>query len=234
MKTFYHLLINTTIAGVINFTVWFAITFFVFLQTNSVFATGMISGIYLVLTAATGIWFGSIVDHQKKKTAMLLSSIGSLILYAICFVVYITAPANTFKDVASPTLWIFTILLMVGIVIGNIRNIALPTTVTFLVPEKIHDKANGLVGTAFGISFLITSALSGFLVGRSGMYEVLLLSIVGTVVLIAHLLIVKVNEKGIAHLEMHPKRLILKEHGKLLKVFLDLPRSLYLTLSIIY
>ena len=67
MRAFYHLLVNTTVAGIINFTVWFAITFYVFLQTRSVFATGMISGIYLVFTAASSIWFGSIVDHNKKK-----------------------------------------------------------------------------------------------------------------------------------------------------------------------
>ena len=201
MRAFYHLLANTTVAGVINFTVWFAITFFIFLQTKSVFATGMIAGLYLVLTAATGIWFGSIVDHQKKKTAMLLSSAGSLILYVICFLIYIYNPLSAFQNVASPTLWVFVVLLMVGIVIGNIRNIALPTTVTFLVPEKIHDKANGLIGTAFGISFLITSAISGILVGRSGMYEVLLLATIGTAILIAHLFFVKVNEKGIVHVE---------------------------------
>lgn len=217
MRTFYHLLANTTVAGVINFTVWFAITFFVFLQTRSVFATGMISGIYLVLTAATGIWFGSIVDHQKKKTAMILSSIGSLVLYVICFVVYVSAPENAFNDVANPTLWIFVLLLMIGIIIGNIRNIAIPTTVTFLVPEKIHDKANGLVGTAFGISFLITSVISGYLVGRSGMYDVLLLSIVGTAILIAHLLFVKVSEKGIAHLENEPKKIDLKGTWKVVQ-----------------
>ena len=78
MKTFYHLLVNTLTASVINFTVWSAITFFVFLETRSVFATGMIAGIYLVLTAVSGFWFGSFVDRYKKKDVMLLSSICSL------------------------------------------------------------------------------------------------------------------------------------------------------------
>lgn len=199
MKTFYHLLANTSVAGVINFTVWFAITFYTYLQTKSVFATGVISGVYLILTAVTSIWFGSIVDHQKKKTAMLLSSIGSLILYMVSFLIYSSAPQGAFADITHPILWIFIVLLMVGIVIGNIRNIALPVTVTFLVSEKERDKANGLVGSAFGISFLITSVISGFLVGRSGMYEVLLLAIVGTIVLIGHLWFVPVSEKGIVH-----------------------------------
>ena len=50
-----------------NFTVWFAITFWVYLETRSVFATGMVAGIFLVATALSGIWFGSLVDHHRKK-----------------------------------------------------------------------------------------------------------------------------------------------------------------------
>ena len=57
MKTFYHLLVNTAIASVTNYTVWFAITFFVYLETKSVFATGTISGIYLTWTMLSGFWF---------------------------------------------------------------------------------------------------------------------------------------------------------------------------------
>ncbi|HEX8629874.1 MAG TPA: MFS transporter, partial [Catenuloplanes sp.] len=75
---FYQLLINTLLVSVINFTVWFAITFYVYLQTRSVFATGVIAGIFLVLTATTGIWFGSLVDHHAKKTMMQVSALLSV------------------------------------------------------------------------------------------------------------------------------------------------------------
>ena len=210
MRTFYHLLANSTLASIINFTVWFAITFYVYLQTKSVFATGTISGIYLVLTALTGIWFGSIVDHQKKKDAMLASSVASLILYVISFIVYISVPHGSFKDVANPFLWLFILVLMVGVIVGNIRTIALPTVVSFLVPENIHDKANGLVGTASGMGFLVTSVISGFLVGRSGMYEILLLAIGVTIAVIVHLLVITVSEQGIVHLKDKPKKVDLR------------------------
>ena len=50
MRPFHHLLINNLVANITNFTVWFAITFWIFLETRSMFATGMIAGIYLVLT----------------------------------------------------------------------------------------------------------------------------------------------------------------------------------------
>ena len=73
---------NVLLVSVINFTVWFAITFFVYLETRSVFATGMIAGIFLVATMLTGIWFGSLVDHHSKKAVMQGSALASLVLYA--------------------------------------------------------------------------------------------------------------------------------------------------------
>ena len=60
-------------------------------------------------------------------------------------------PAETWKDPTSVTLWIFVLLLLFGVIAGNIRSIAVPTLVTILIPEDDRAKANGLTGTAFGI-----------------------------------------------------------------------------------
>lgn len=215
MKIFYHILANTLISSIVNFTLWFAITFFVYLQTRSVFATAIISGIYLVLTAGSGFWFGSIVDHHKKKHAMLLSSFTSLIFYAVCFGIYITAAPDTFKDPSNPVLWIFVLLLMIGVMVGNIRTIALPTVVTILFPPDKRDKANGLSGTAFGVSFLITSVISGFLVAHSGMYLALLLGMVVTVAVIIHLWIIDVPEKGVVHVTPDAAEQVESKKGKI-------------------
>ncbi|ALG14896.1 multidrug transporter [Kibdelosporangium phytohabitans] len=172
-----RLLVNTILVSVTNYTVFFAITFYVYLETKSVFATGVLSGLFLLLTSATGIWFGSLVDHHDKKTIMLLSGIGSLVFYVVSFAVYLSAPAGTFKDPASPWLWGLILLLMIGVIIGNIRTIALPTMVTALIEEGSRDKANGLVGTTTGISFLVTSVISGVLVAQGGMTYVLIVAL---------------------------------------------------------
>ena len=161
MQSFHHLLANNLVANITNFTVWFALTFWTFLETQSVFATGMIAGIYLVLTAALGIWFGSLVDHHGKRNMMLVSSLASLILYAIALGGYLLDPAIRGAEVRSPTLWLFILVSMLAVIVGNIRMIALPTLVTLLVPEDRRDKANGLVGMVSGIGFLTTSAISG-------------------------------------------------------------------------
>lgn len=210
VKTFYQTLANNVIISTVNFTVWFAIIFYVFLQTRSVFATSILSGIYLVTTAVCGFWFGSLVDHHKKKTVMLWSSIVSLVMYIISFVIYITAAENAFKYITSFTLWTFVSLILFGVIAGNIRNIAMPTLVTLLIPEDRRDKANGLVGTASGVSFLVVSVISGFLVGKAGMYWVLILAIGFTILGIIHLLFMDISEKKIEHLEHENKSIDIK------------------------
>lgn len=191
-RTFRHLLVDTLFVSVTHFTVWFAITFYVYLQTRSVFATGVIAGLFLVLTSLSGIWFGSIVDHHPKRLVMIASNVVAIGLYAAAFAVYLTTDARTFTDPASPVLWGFVLLLMCGVIAGNLRGIALSTTVTLLVPAEERDKANGLVGTVSGVSFLVTSVISGLLVGLSGMFHVLVLALVVMGGSIVHLLTVRV------------------------------------------
>jgi DHA3 family multidrug efflux protein-like MFS transporter len=206
MRNFYHLLINSVISSITNFTVWFAITFFSYLQTQSVLVTGLISGFYLVATAISGFWFGSLVDNHHKKNIMLLSSLVSLISFSVGLVIYLTAAPGSFTNQSSPTLWFLIMTLMVGIVVSGIRNIALPTIVTIIAPEPERDKANGLVGTASGISFLVTSVISGLLVGSSGMYWVLILSIIFSLLTIFDLWFIPIPENNIVHTAEHGQK----------------------------
>jgi DHA3 family multidrug efflux protein-like MFS transporter len=207
VKTFYHLLVNTGLASVTNFTVWFAITFYVYLETKSVFATGTIAGIYLTLAMASGFWFGSLVDHHRKKTVMMLSSAASLVAYLVSLAIYLTAPTDAFKDVSSVRLWAFIVLLLVGVIAGNVRSIALVTLITALIPEDGRAKANGLAGMVSGISFGVVSVISGVLVGHSGMYWVLILAAALSVLVMVHLLGVTVPERDVpAEKTAEPKR----------------------------
>jgi DHA3 family multidrug efflux protein-like MFS transporter len=197
-RTFYQLLVNTLLVSVINFTVWFAITFYVYLQTRSVFATGVVAGIFLVMTALTGIWFGSLVDHHRKKTVMQASSLVSFLLYTAAFAVYQVTPRESFTDPTNVALWTLIVLLMFGVIAGNIRTIALPTLVTVLIAEETRDRANGLVGTTSGVSFLVTSVISGVLVGVGGMFWVLILALAVLAVAMVHLSVVPVPERTTA------------------------------------
>ncbi|MBP9716450.1 MAG: MFS transporter [Candidatus Levybacteria bacterium] len=218
MKTFYKLLVVALIVTATNNFVWFALTFFAYLETKSVISTGFVGGIYLVATAISAFWFGSLVDHYKKKLVMLLSSFATLILFSIGFLISSLTPENLFTNVGSPILWIFALTLMAGVVSGNIYGIAIPTLVTVLVPEKIRDKANGLFGTVMGISFAITSVGSGFTLAFGGMTAVMAIAVILTITAIGLLMLIKIPEKTIAHVgEMKPKKIDIKGTFKVIR-----------------
>ena len=227
MQPFHHLLANNLVANITNFTVWFALTFWTFLETQSVFATGMIAGIYLVLTAMLGIWFGSLVDHHGKRNMMMVSSIASLTLYALALAGYMIDPDIRSAKVASVTLWLFILVSMFAVIVGNIRMIALPTLVTLLVPEDRRDKANGLVGMVSGIGFLTTSAISGFLVAWGGMVATLGFAVALSLIAITHLFFIRVDEPRDAETEDAPRRIDL---AGTLRVVLGIPGLLALIL----
>ncbi|GAB4144818.1 MAG: MFS transporter [Patescibacteria group bacterium] len=194
MKTFYHLLVNTGLSSVTNSTVWFALIYYVYLQTNSVFATSIISGIYLVLVAISGFWFGSLVDHHPKKQVMLGAGLVSILTFVSGLMIYLAFDKSVFTVVNSWQLWSMVIILMTGVISVNIRSIALPTLVTILVPEPDRDKANGLSGVVTGVSIIIVSAISGFLVAWGGMFYAICLAIALNIVTLLDLLSIDIEE----------------------------------------
>jgi DHA3 family multidrug efflux protein-like MFS transporter len=140
-----------------------------------------------VSVAGSGFFLGSLVDRYPKRRVMLASSAGSLALYALALGIYVATPAAAFADPSSVNLWAFISLALVGALAGNARGIALSTLVTVLVPEAGRDKANGLVGTANGVAFLVASILSGLAIGFLGVRGMLAGAIGLTLLVILHL-----------------------------------------------
>ena len=147
MKTFHQLVANTLVASVTNNFLWFALTFWVYLETQSVMATAIIGGGYMLLLAVSGMFFGTFVDRHRRKTSMLLSNALTLVAFLVAGAVYALAPAGSLQDLGHLAFWALVTLILAGAIAGNLRSVALATTVTLLVPEDERDKANGLVGT---------------------------------------------------------------------------------------
>lgn len=187
MGTFHAAVANSLAAFVTNTFVWFAVTFWVYLETRSVVATAVMAGVYTATVAVSGVFLGSLVDRYPKKTVMLLSSVGSLLLYGVAGAVYLASSPETLADPSNRVLWLFIVLTLFGAIAGNVRSIALSTLVTLLVPEEGRDKANGLVGTANGVAFLAASVFSGLAVGSLGMFWVLVVAVGLTLLVLGHL-----------------------------------------------
>jgi DHA3 family multidrug efflux protein-like MFS transporter len=203
MKTFYAVLANSLAAALTNTFVWFAVTFWVYLETKSVIATSVMAGVYLGTVALSGFFLGSIVDRYKKKTSMMISGILTLIFYCVALLIILVTPDEDFKRDDNINLWIFVVLTLFGAITGNIRSIALSTVVTILVPEETRDRANGMVGTANGVSFLVASIFSGLVIGFMGIFWMMALALGCTVIVLLHLMTIEIPEKGVIHTESH-------------------------------
>ncbi len=200
-QIFHRVLLNALIASVTNMFVWFALTFWVFVETKSILATSLVAGVFALVNAVSAPFFGAIVDHTKKQRVMLYSSLISLAAYLGGALVYFVAPEGTFTDPTAHELWILIPVLMVGSVVGNLRNIALFTTVTILYKPEDRAQANGLVGSMTGISFGLTSVLSGLAIGLYGMDFSILAALGATMLVILHLFSFTLPEEGIVHVE---------------------------------
>lgn len=207
--TFYHVLANNLLAGITNNLVWFALTFWVYLETESVLATSWIAGTFAIAGMFGGFIFGPIVDRERKKTALIQSSLMSLVAYCIGAAIYFTHSEATWQEPFSPVLWTMIVVLMLGVVANNLRMIAQSTIVTMLFAEN-RDKANGLVGASMGLSFAVTSVFSGLIIGFFGMGTAIIVAISATLLALLHLAFISLPEKEIVHLEDKPKRIDIK------------------------
>lgn len=146
MRTFGHVLVNTGVANVMTSYLWWALIFWAYLETRSVLVTGVVGGAYMLLTSFSSIAFGSLVDHHHKLAVMRLSSVLTLVAFGAALALYVTLPERTLIDLGQTWFWLFSLIILAGAVVENMRNIALSTTVTILVPDEKRAQANGLVG----------------------------------------------------------------------------------------
>jgi DHA3 family multidrug efflux protein-like MFS transporter len=168
-RVFRRLLANTLVTTVTGSFLWFALTFWVYLETRSVVATGVIGAAFSLASAFLGPVFGTFVDRHRKHTAMMAATALSLACFAAATVLFLAVDADRLLRLTSPWFWVLVTITLVGSVAGSMRGIALSTCVTLLVPTDRRDRANGLVGTVTGVSFAITSVFSGLVIGRLGM-----------------------------------------------------------------
>lgn len=197
-RTFLHVLVNSALANVTTSFLWFALTFWVYLETRSVLATGVIGGAYMLFVAFGSMFFGTIVDHHRKLRVMQLSGLVTLTAFALAGAMYLLLPEPALLDLAAPWFWLFTAIILGGAVVENMRNIALSTTVTMLVPDERHANANGLVGTVQGMTFIITSVFSGLAIGQLGMGWTIAIAIALTALSLAHLATLRMPEDVVA------------------------------------
>ena len=168
-RVFLRLLANTLVTGITSSFLWFCLTFWVYLETRSVVATGVIGGAFSISSALLGPLFGTFVDRHRKHSALVLMTAVALGCFAAATAVFVAVPAGDLLRLRSPWFWVLAGTTLLGSVAAQSRSIALSTCVTLLVPAERRDRANGMVGTITGVSFAVTSVFSGLVIGGLGM-----------------------------------------------------------------
>jgi len=194
-RTFAQVLVNTAVANVTTSYLWWALTFWVYLETRSVLATGIIGGAYMLLVAVCSMAFGTIVDRHRKHRVMVFAGAFTLVAFSISLGFYAAFDEAVLLDLGGPMFWLFSGVILIGAVVENMRNIALSTVVTLLIPVDRHANANGLVGTVQGLAFMVTSVFSGLSIGLLGMGWTLIIAIALSAAALVHLLFLDIPEK---------------------------------------
>lgn len=199
MQQYFRLLAIYLIVAFSNNLVWFALTFWAYLTTQSVVATGVVGGMFTVVNSLCSFWFGSIVDHHRKKLVMFSSSLISFTFFSLGYLFFRSTASELFVTLSAPYFWILAVILLLGVVVGSLYQIAVPTLVSVLVPEQRRDKANGMLGMTTGIAFALTSVASGLLLAHYGLAAVLLVAMGCSLLALLSLNFLVLPEQQILH-----------------------------------
>ncbi len=194
-RTFMGILVNTGLANITTSYLWFALTFWVYLGTRNVIATGVVGGSYMLLIALSSISFGTYVDRYRKLAVMRFAAAFTLAMFLLAGAMFLLTPGDSLLDLARPWFWAFMLVVLLGAVVENMRNIALAATVTILIEPDRRANANGLVGMVQGLMFIVTSVFSGLSVGLLGMGWTIVVALALTALAFLHVLTLRMPEE---------------------------------------
>lgn len=204
-RAFNRVLANTFVANLTTSFLWFAVTFWIYLETRSVLATAIMGGSFMLLTALVGVPFGMVVDRHRKKAVMVVSQAVTAVAFGLALVILLVVPREHLLTVGSALFWLFIGTVLVGAVVESARLITLSTTVTLLVEPDGRARANGRVGVVNGLSFAVTSVFSGLAVGQLGIGWSMVIAVALSVVSLLHLLTIPIPERAVEHVEGVPE-----------------------------
>ena len=124
MRVFRQLLVNTLVSGVTSSFLWFALTFWMYLETRSVVATGVIGGAFSLSTAILGPAFGTYVDHHRKHAAMARFTAISVACFTIATAVFVFVDSASLLRLSSPWFWVLVGATPLGSVAGQLAKAA--------------------------------------------------------------------------------------------------------------
>lgn len=156
MKRFLRVLVNIAVANTSAYLLWSAFSFWIYLETKSVLVLSVLSGTYMLLVTISSMFFGTIVDKHKKKKVMMGASVATMVFLLLASAIFLLSDRAQIANIHAPAFWLFSLPLLLSALTGNLRAIALSTTVSILVPQQDYARANGLIGTIQGFGMIVS------------------------------------------------------------------------------
>ena len=163
MRTFILLWLGQIASSVGSHMTYFALTLWVWQQTESATAVALILFFYQLPQIAIALFSGLLIDRVSRKTLLVLSDTGS----ACCTIsVGILAITQTLE------VWqLYVIAAVIGS-FGHIQSLTYTTIIPMLVPPEHHVQATGLGAMGGYSTSIFAPALAGVLYPLIGLFGI--------------------------------------------------------------
>lgn len=199
MKRFLHVLVNVAVANTSAYLLWSTFSFWIYLETKSVLVLSVLSGTYMLLVTISSMFFGTIVDKHKKKKVMVGASVATMVFLLLASAIFLLSDKAHISNIKAPAFWLFSLPLLLSALSGNLRAIALSTTVSILLPKEDYARANGLIGTIQGFGMIANTVFSGLIIGFMGMEWAIFITLLLSTATLIHLFFLSIPEEHIVH-----------------------------------
>ncbi|MBE9180593.1 MFS transporter [Oculatella sp. LEGE 06141] len=160
MRTFIILWLGQLASSIGSSMTYFALTLWVWQQTESATAIALILVFYQLPQIAISLFAGILVDRISRKHLLIVSDTAA----AVC-----TLSVGILAAVQALQLWhIYLIAAIIGC-FGNIQSLTYSTLVPLIVPKQHHTRASSLGMMVSYAAGILSPALAGLLYPRVGL-----------------------------------------------------------------
>ena len=178
MKQFYQILVNSLIANVVTSFLWFALVFWLYLETKSVLVTGVLGGVYMALMDPYGLTIFSVemwgIVFGIAGTGFVIGGalvakfgLGKNPIKTLLYAVIVMGAVGALFTIRE-WWWVFVVGIWVYMVIVPIAEAAEQTIIQRVVPYKKQGRVFGFAqafeSAAAPITAFMVAPIAEFLI----------------------------------------------------------------------
>jgi DHA3 family macrolide efflux protein-like MFS transporter len=218
MRTFSVIWLGQLVSGLGTGLTGFALPVWIYQQTGSVEAFGLLFFAATVPSVLVSPFAGALVDRWDRRAVLIVSDgLAALMTLVLAALLY----TRSFE------LWHLFVVAAVGSALGSFQVPAFNAAVAMLVPQRHFARASGMMQTSDAVSGILTPLIAGVLVTTIGLWGILAIDFVTFLVAVGTLAAVRIPNPPPSD---EPRRHLLREAHDGWAFVRDRPALLYLLL----